>query len=136
MKNSLLYSDLLQLVALLQLRGPALCSCQDFQMYSNLIGLFVTIPCVCCTFIADPAYFTEGYAIECDALLDSHKIGYRRYVDVPLGPTPIRGAINYSRALPKPELRLVESAQSERKEKRSKGMETVDCRCRRLLTRS
>lgn len=55
---------------------------------------------------ADPAYFTEGYAVERDAAINSSKLGNRKYLNVPLGPTIVKGHINYSRALPKPEYKL------------------------------
>ena len=72
-------------------------------------------------FVADPAYFTDGYANECEISLDVSKIGNRKYVKVPLGPTLIRGRINYAHAMPRPEPRLIDSAASERPDKKKRN---------------
>ncbi|KAF6022764.1 hypothetical protein EB796_018925 [Bugula neritina] len=67
---------------------------------------------------ADPAYFTEGYADECDAMLDMSKVGNRSHIQIPLGETVMKGTINFSNAMPKPAPREIESAKSEKKSKK------------------
>ncbi|XP_067948979.1 uncharacterized protein [Watersipora subatra] len=69
---------------------------------------------------ADPAYFTEGYALECDALVEVSRIGHSRYISAPLGPALMRGQIDYRQALPKPQPPRIDSAHSDKIEKKKR----------------
>lgn len=53
-------------------------------------------------------------------MLDMSKIGGRKSVPIPLGDAVMRGKIDFSKAAPKPELRDIETAQSTRRQKKTK----------------
>lgn len=65
------------------------------------------------------SYFTDGYVEEREATMVTGKVGARKVMSIPLGDVIVKGKIDFSNALPKPEVR--ETSASPTPERRSKS---------------